>query len=257
MTAIPSSSLRRAPRAAQTHRVWNVVRLHLTNTWVLIQTPAIILALIFGVNYALWSILEVSITVDAGEAVDGTQWSGAATFIFVYMTVVAAQAITVTFPFALGYSVTRREYYLGTSLLFLLVSAGYAAVMAILAAIEDATGGWGLGGHMFTAIYFGDEGGLVRLFVFFSLFLFFFFAGAAIATIYMRWRMYGMIAFWAALAVVLIALVALATYTDGWPAVGSWFAANGATGVAAWLLLPTAVAAITGYLVLRRATPKN
>jgi hypothetical protein len=126
-------------------------------------------------TYAIWAILDVSVSMDSGEAVDGTQWSGAATFIFVYMAVVAAQAITVTFPFALGYSVTRREYYLGTSLLFLLVSAGYAVVLAVLAAIEDATGGWGLGGHTFTAIYFGDEGGLIRLFVFFSLFLFFFF----------------------------------------------------------------------------------
>lgn len=257
MTATSPSSTLETPRAEQTNRIWNVVRLHLTNTWVIVQTPAIILALIFAVNYAIWAVLDVSISMDSGEAVDGTQWSGAATFIFVYMSVVAAQAITVTFPFALGYSVTRREYYLGTSLLFVLVSAGYAVGMAILAAIEEATGGWGLGGHMFTAIYFGTEGGLARLFVFFSLFLFFFFAGAAIATVYMRWRMYGMIAFWAALGVLLIGLVALFTYTDTWSAVGEWFATNGASGVAAWLLLPTAVAAVTGFLVLRRATPKN
>jgi hypothetical protein len=257
MTAISPSSALDTPRAAQTNRIWNVVRLHMTNSWVIVQTPAIILALIFAVNYAIWAILDVSISMDSGEAVDGTQWSGAATFIFVYMAVVAAQAITVTFPFALGYSVTRREYYLGTSLLFLLVSAGYAVVLAILATIEEATGGWGLGGHMFTAIYFGDEGGLQRLFVFFALFLFFFFTGAAISTIYMRWRMYGMIAFWAALGVLLIGLVALATYTGSWPEVGAWFATNKATGVAAWSLIPTAVAAVTGYVVLRRATPRN
>lgn len=257
MTAITPSSLRGTESGPRTNRVWNVVRLHLTNTWVIVQTPAIILALIFLVNYAIWAVIDVSVVTDAGEAVDGTQWSGAATFIFVYMTVVAAQAITVTFPLALGYSVTRREYYLGTSLLFLLVSAGYAVAMTILAYIEEATGGWGLGGHMFTAIYFGDEGGLSRLFVFFSFFLFFFFAGAAIATIYMRWRMYGMIAFWAALGLALIGWVALVTYTSSWPAVGAWFAVNGVNGFAAWLLLPTAVAAVTGYLVLRRATPKN
>jgi hypothetical protein len=236
MTAISPSSTLDAPRAAQTNRIWNVVRLHMTNSWVIVQTPAIILALIFAVNYAIWAILDVSISMDSGEAVDGTQWSGAATFIFVYMAVVAAQAITVTFPFALGYSVTRREYYLGTSLLFLLVSAGYAVVLAILATIE---------------------GGLQRLFVFFALFLFFFFTGAAISTIYMRWRMYGMIAFWAALGVLLIGLVALATYTGSWPEVGAWFATNKATGVAAWSLIPTAVAAVTGYVVLRRATPRN
>jgi hypothetical protein len=257
MTAITPSSLREAPNRAPTSRVWNVVRLHLTNTWVIVQTPVIIIALIFLVNYAIWGIINTAAAADAAEAVEGTQYSGSATFIFVYMAIVAAQSITVTFPFALGYSVTRREYYLGTTILFVLVSAGYAIGLTILAAIEDATGGWGLGGHMFTAIYFGDEGGLLRLFVFFSLFLFFFFTGAAISTIYMRWRMYGMIAFWAALGIVLIGLIALATYTSSWPGVGAWFDANQATGVAAWLLIPTAVAAVTGYLVLRRATPKN
>jgi hypothetical protein len=257
MTAITPSSLREAPNRVPTSRVWNVVRLHLTNTWVIVQTPVIIIALIFLVNYAIWGIINTAAAADAAEAVEGTQYSGSATFIFVYMAIVAAQSITVTFPFALGYSVTRREYYLGTTILFVLVSAGYAIGLTILAAIEDATGGWGLGGHMFTAIYFGDEGGLLRLFVFFSLFLFFFFTGAAISTIYMRWRMYGMIAFWAALGIVLIGLIALATYTSSWPGVGAWFDANQATGVAAWLLIPTAVAAVTGYLVLRRATPKN
>jgi len=257
MTAIAPSSALGTPRSAQTNRIWNVVRLHFTNTWVIIQTPAIILALIFAVNYAIWSVLDVSISMEPGEAVDGTQWSGAASFVFVYMSVVAAQAITVTFPFALGYSVTRREYYLGTSLLFVLVSAGYAVVMTILAAIEEATNGWGRGGHMFTAVYFGEEGGLARLFVFFAMFLFFFFSGAAISTIYMRWRMYGMIAFWTVLGIALIGLVALVTYTRSWPVVGEWFATNGASGVAAWLLVPTVVSAVTGYLVLRRATPKN
>jgi hypothetical protein len=208
-------------------------------------------------TYAIWAILDVSVSMDSGEAVDGTQWSGAATFIFVYMAVVAAQAITVTFPFALGYSVTRREYYLGTSLLFLLVSAGYAVVLAVLAAIEDATGGCGLGGHTFTAIYFGDEGGSSDCSCSSRSSCSSSSSSAAMSTVSVRWRMYGMIAFWAALAVLLLGLVALATYTSSWPHVGAWFAENGATGVAAWLLLPTAVAAVTGYLVLRRATPKN
>ena len=42
-----------------------------------------------------------------------------------------------------------------------------------------------------------------------------------------------------------------------WPAVGEWFAAMGPIGVVAWLLVPTALAAVAGYFILRRATPKS
>ncbi|WP_369960707.1 hypothetical protein [Leifsonia sp. EB34] len=50
---------------------------------------------------------------------------------------------------------------------------------------------------------------------------------------------------------------ALITLTGSWPAVGAWFVANEPVGVTAWLLIPTALAALAGFAVLRRATPRT
>lgn len=251
----PSTAAGNAPGAFG--RILNVTRLHLTNKLPIMVLPLMILGFIFLVNYLLWwLIFSVADTDGARNASEGMQFSGASMFIFVYMLVVAVQAVNLTFPFAQGYSVTRRDFYLGSSLVFVLLSAYYAAIMTVMALLERATNGWGFGGAMFDVIYFRTENPLLQFAQFFLLFLFFFFIGAAVASVYVRWKSNGMLVFFAALTLLLVGIIALVTVTENWPAVGSWFAANGALGVAVWSLVPTALAAITGFLLLRRATPR-
>src|SRR5690606_16468181 len=145
-------------------------RLHLVNKATIIVVPWLIMAFIFSVNYLIWWILAASLSADdMADATEGMRFSGASSFIFVYMLVVAVQAINLTFPFAQGYSVTRRDFYLGSALTFVGLSAVYALVMSVLGALERATGGWGLGGSMFSALYFGDGGWLENLYVVFLL----------------------------------------------------------------------------------------
>jgi hypothetical protein len=246
-------------RPAPPNRILAIVRLHFVNPATTITVPWLILGFIFVVNLAIWAIIfsSVSDQQDRADAQEGLNWSGASFYIFVYMTIVAIQAINLTFPFAQGYSVTRRDFYLGTSIAFVLLSAMYAAGLTVLSLIEDATDGWGLGGHMFTSVYFGVGEWYVRFGLFFTIFVFFFFLGAVFAAVYVRWRANGMIALWAAITLAIVALVALVTFTDSWPAVGTWFVETGVNGVILWTLLPTAIAAVTGYFVLRRATPRN
>src|SRR5690606_24304786 len=121
---------------------------------------------------------------------------------------------------------------------------------------ETVTNGWGVGGVMFTSIWFG-ESWPERMFVFFTLFVFFFFFGAAIATVYVRWKATGVSAFFIALTFVLVGIAALITLTGNWPAVGNFFVVSGATGTIAWTYVVTALSAVLGYLFLRRATPKS
>jgi len=110
---------------------------------------------------------------------------------------------------------------------------------------------------MFTAVYFGTGEWYTRLATFFLILAFFFFVGAAIAAVYVRWRTNGMLIFFGLLTVLLVGLAALATFTQSWPAVGEWLVENGANGVILWSLVPTVLAAVTGYFVLRRATPRD
>ena len=255
MTAITNTNV--------TSGLWNrvsaVVKLQFVNPVTVLWMPWAILLTIFLANVAVWALIMAGLQegVDRAKVAEGFQWSGASTFIFVYMMVVAVQSINATFPFAQGLSVTRRDYVIGASLSFVGLAVIFATGLAILAAIEEATGGWGLGGRMFTAIYFGDGTWYERYFIFFALLLFFFFVGSAIAAVHVRWKAIGVTLFFVALGFALIGVAAILTFANGWEAFGGWLVGNGWVGNYAWSLVITAVAAVATYLVLRKATPRS
>jgi hypothetical protein len=260
MTAITQNPGATAPRTdlGTGARVWRVVRLNLVNKWTTIWVPVMIMGFIWLVNWLIWWIIwGATAPADRAEAMDGTQWSGGAFYVFVYMLVVGIQVIAATFPFALGYSVTRRDFSLGSGLTFVLLSAGYAIGFTLLSFVEEWTSGWGLGGHLFTSVYFAGESFVGRLFIVFSGMLFFFAVGAFSAALFMRWRMYGVLAILALIVLLIVGAAALITFTGSWQAVGDWFVASGPVGVTAWLLVPTGLAALAGFAVLRRATPRT
>lgn len=231
-------------------RIWNVVRLHLVNRWTYVVLPWIILGTAFAMTLAIWMILRSVGVTGIGVA------SGAVGSIFIYLMVAAIMSINLTFPFALGFSVTRRDFYLGTALTFALIGAANAVVLTALAAIEVASGGWWLNGTIFTVLG-PDASPLAYWFLFFTLQLFCCFVGAAIATIYMRWRVNGMVLFWVLGGVALVGGFALITYTNSWTAIGAWMTESGAIGLAAWSLVPTILAGLAGFAVLSKATTKN
>ncbi|MEY2848250.1 MAG: hypothetical protein RI885_915 [Actinomycetota bacterium] len=249
----------RATRSSTLDRILAVVRLHFINPKGFIWLPLAIMAFIFLVNYLVWLIIFATVTAPAEQADvrQGLQYSGASLFIFVYMMVVAVQAINLTFPFAQGYGVTRRDFALGSAVAFVTLSALFSILWTALSLLEDATGGWGLGGSMFTAAYFSDGPWFERFFVYLAAFLFFVFIGAATAAAYVRWKAMGMYVFFAALTVAIVAAGAIITLTGSWPAVGEWLAASWPVGIALWSLVPTLASAALGYLILRRATPRS
>jgi hypothetical protein len=245
--------------ATALNRTLAVTRLHFVNPWTILVVPALILLVILLANITIWWLIlsSVDTTADREDVRAGFGYSGASFFIFVYMMVVAVQAVNLTFPFALGYGVTRREFSLGSSLAFVLMSAIWAVTLTVLATLEEATNGWGVSGRMFSAIYFGEGEWYQQLFLFFVTFLFFFFVGSGVAALYVRWKTNGLLIFFALLAVLLVGSLAVIIRTDSWGSVFDWFINTGAYGVAALSLIPAAIAALGGYAVLLRATPKN
>lgn len=252
---IVSPSIRPAPSSLR--RILNVTRLHLVNKNQVIVVPWIIMGFIFVVTLLIGWILRASLSPrDLADAGSGMQYSGALGYFLVYMLVIAIMAISQTFPFAQNYSVTRRDFYLGTVVAFIGLSAANSLTVTILGWLEDITHGWGLNSALFSPSYLSSNL-LERFYVAFVLFLFFFMMGAAIASVYVRWRVNGMLIFFATLVLVIVGLLALVTLTANWPMVGEWFVAMGFLGVASWTLVPTALATIAGYLLLKRATPRN
>ena len=249
-----------APRSF-IQRIANVVRLHLANPFTILLTPLMVIGIIFLANWVIWALIRAVAPSDPESVADvsqGLQYSGASLWTFVFMMVVAIQAMNLSFPFALGFGSTRRDFSLGTAVTFIGLSAFFALVYGILAAIEFWTNGWGLGGQMFNSFWFGPgEPWGVRLFNMFAGFLFFSFIGTVFGAIYVRYRARGLILFFLALGVVLIGLAALFTLTGGWGAFGAFFARVGFTGGFALSLIVTAAAGVAGALVLQRATPRS
>jgi hypothetical protein len=245
--------------ATKTHnRVLSVVKLHFTNPWTTITFPWIVMLTIIALTVLVWMLVLANIPdpADRAGAREGFGYSGSSGFIFVYMIVVAVQSINTMFPFAQGYGVTRRNFALGTAAYFVILSVFYSIGLTVLSIIEDATGGWGVGGSLFSVAYFGETPAQ-RLFVFFAILILFFFTGSAIAAIYVRWKGIGITTFFIALGFLLVGAGALATLVEGWDEIGAWFAAAGLLGSFAWSFVISALAAIGGYAVLRRATPKS
>ncbi len=247
-----------AVTARPRNRILSVVKLHFTNPWTTITFPWIVMLTIIAMTVIVWMLVLANIADpgDQAKAREGFGYSGSSGFIFVYMIVVAVQSINTMFPFAQGYGVTRRNFALGTAGYFVLLSAFYSVGLTILSIIEDATNGWGVGGSIFSVGYFGDTP-LQRLFVFFAIMILFFFSGSAIAAIYVRWKGIGISTFFIALGFTIVGLGALITLVSGWDEVGAWFEATGLVGSFAWSFVISALAAVGGYAVLRRATPKN
>ncbi len=250
--AVPAGA--RAVTPGTPRRVWNVVLLHAANPWPSLYLPWIILVAIFAFTYSLWRIIDAA---TAGPLTNGEfRVSGGVSWIFVYMMIAAIQAMNLTFRFALGLSVTRRDYYLGTSLYFVLLSLMYGVGIAALSTLEHATNGWGIDGGFFSPAGFIDLPWWQLAYVYVLAMAFFMFVGAAVATLYQRWKSNGIVAFFIGLGVILVGASWLVTVGHKWSEVGAFFVKYQVVGTASWSLVLTALAGVFGFLVLRRATPK-
>jgi hypothetical protein len=236
-----------------------VTRLHFVNKVAILYTPLIVLAAVFALNYAIWWLVIYAghLSIAHSRTTTHLGYTGAVSYIFVYALVIAVQAVSRTFPFALGFGVTRRDFYLGSALAFVVLSIVMAAVLTVMSVIEIATSGWGVQGYMFAPVYFTNASWILRFLMYFFVFLFCLFIGSGAASMYVRWRAIGLTTFFVLLAVILVGGAAIVTFDDAWGAVAHWFAESGAFGVSAWTLVPTAIAGIAGFFILRRATPKN
>lgn len=232
--------------------VWRVVRLHLVAPSVFIGIPWLIVGSAFAISVAISALITAN-----GGTTDGQRYSWAVLSPQWYLVVVGVQAVGMTFPFALGFGVTRREFWLGTSALFALLSLANAAAFTILVQLEKATGGWWVGTHMFDSLWYGVDSWWVDFFSTFALQMLVFFLGAAATTIYMRWRIMGMLVVGIAFAVLLLGAAVVVTATDGWLDLFTWIGGLSIVQLFSGVLIAALACAVGGYLVIRRATPRS
>lgn len=235
------------------NEIWRIVRLHAVNPSIFFVVPAMVLG-------GAWAITMVIALILLGSGVPmentGFEYSWAVLSPQWYLIVVGVQAVSYTFPFALGFGATRRDYWLGTGLMFVLASLLYAVVIATLLVIERATGGWGIGAGMFDALWYVGADWFTAFYTTFALQLLVLFIGAGVTTVFMRWRMKGLLTLAAGGMVVILGIIALLTFTASWESLGAWLGSIGLVGVFTLLLVTALAWAVAGFLVIRRATPR-
>ena len=259
MTATASATDAARPRATDApsrlrpNEIWRIVRLHTVNPSIFFLVPAMIL----GGAWAITMIIAL-ILAGAGVPMENTafEYSWAVLSPQWYLIVVGVQAVSYTFPFALGFGATRRDYWIGTSIMFVLASLLFAIAIATLLLVERATGGWWVGAGMFDALWYVGADWFTAFYTTFALQLLVLFIGAGVTTVFMRWRMRGMMIVLFGGVAVILAIIAVLTFSESWESLGQWLSSIGIIGVFTLVLAKALAWAVAGFLVIRRATPR-
>jgi hypothetical protein len=210
--------------------------------------PPAILGIAFVTNLLIFAGL--------GDLVGPQPTTGGLASIYITALVFGAMAVTQHFPFALGMSVTRREFTAGLVLWLAAQAAINSVLLVLLLAVERATGGWGLRLRFFGLGFIDGYAVPVQFAVYAVPMLLVTVFGAAAGAVYVRWRVNGVLTATAALLLALGGAAALIGGYSGWPAVGDWLTGtNPVALLVGWPLLLVAALGAGSWLALRRATP--
>ena len=198
-------------------------------------------------------VINVFITLLLGGK--GAIYTGGLSSIYIFMLAYGAVTVSRTFPFALGFSVRRRDYFLGTISLAVVVSAAWAMLLLLLSLIEaNVIPNWGVDLHFFHLPYFSDGSPLGQFWVYFVVMLFMYLLGFVPGSVYQRFGWAGMYTLLGASSLLLSVISLLSTYENWWGAIFGWFAQQTAASLALWLVPLMAVFAMASYALLRKAT---
>ena len=229
------------------NRVIKVARMQLINKGTFIGIPLIILGATFLFTLAIWWLVR-------RNGGDGAMYGGGAQAPMWYFLALGIQSLTLTFPFSMAMSISRRTFYLGTVALFSVCALALSVFYYLMGLLEVATDGWGMGGQFFALQWIADNNWLVQILFYFVLMVLLFMIGFLAATIYMRWRTTGMVAFFICLGVLVLGVIALFTVTNSWGEFWSWALTWTAAGVTLWGGIVALLMAGGSYLTLRKAT---
>lgn len=232
-----------APRPAS--RILAAARMHLVSA-MFVAMPLLVGLSAFVINLVIFAL------VDTGQPLNGTGGLSAflGTYFAVYMAAIQA------FSFALGVSLTRREFFTGTALLALVQSVLAGLAIYLLSVIESATNGWGVQMRFFGLVRYLSDNPWVQFGAPIAFCLLLAFAAMVIGAVYTRWKGLGMLGLSVG-AVLVFGLAAIViTWQRWWPQFADLF--TGPPIAVPLIAYPLVVAAIAGagaYAVLRRAVP--
>ncbi|MBX6749724.1 MAG: hypothetical protein IRY85_08625 [Micromonosporaceae bacterium] len=234
-------------RAILASRALAVTRLQLTTNLLPLAIPLVVLAGSFVVNVMVFS------ASDRAQA-EGT--TGGVASIYFAQLVVAWASVHQNFSFTVGLNATRGAYYLGSLAVAVLQSLVYGLVLFVLNILELATGDWGIGLAFFDPAGLTPDASPATYLVYTVPLAFVTMLGLFLGSVSKRFGTRGF--FLLSIAAFLVGgLVAtLITHLNGWEPIVEWLARQSLRAVlTGWLLVPTVLASVGGWFVLRRAVP--
>lgn len=203
--------------------------------------------LIIGVNFLISFIIALSLEAD--ETIN----TGAITSIFVYTFILGIITIKDTFPFALGLSIRRKDYFFGTAVTALLVNCFATVVLVIMSVIEGVTDGWGVRLHLFKIEFLSDFSVISMMGIYLILLLNLFFFGFAMSSLHRRFGSSGMYVFFTTLLLAGTVGTYIFTHYGLWEGVPDWFIHH-YQELFWWAMCLVVVYLAAAYGFLRRAT---
>ncbi|MGY1886623.1 hypothetical protein ACI799_15125 [Blastococcus sp. SYSU DS0753] len=228
-------------------RVLQAARLHLVHPLVALGIPWLVVSISFAINLAVWHLTPAS----EESGITG----GILAFYFTVL-VVYVQAVTQVLPFAMGISLSRQAFYLGTALVALVQAVGYGIALSALVSIENATNGWGAGMDFWAPGVFEVGNPVLQVFASGAPLLAFMFVGVGMGVVHQRWGQMGTWGLILGSIVVLGGLTVLITWLDAWGSIGVWFTDQSTVTLTVALPLAfAAVAALVSFPGIRRVVP--
>jgi len=224
--------------------IQGVINIHRKDRWGWLYIPSIILSSSFLIN------LIVSLLINRGEKF----YTGGVTSIFVYVLVLGILVVAQSFPFAIGMSVTRKDYFFGTALMGLAANLIIALLMSIFAYLENMSNGWGNRFHFFHFPYLNEGTFFEQLGMYMILFNFLFFLGIFIGSFARRFGGKGLLIYGLALFLIGSIVVLLFHHFHVWSDIFKWFGSQTAASLSYWLLPFILIGMAISFLLLRRAS---
>ncbi|MEV0425976.1 ABC transporter permease [Micromonospora sp. NPDC050495] len=227
-------------------RILDVARMH-TVAWLgQLAWPWAIMGISLGTNLLIFASID--------EAAPGKNTTGGLASLYIVCALVAAASITQVFPFALGMGVTRRTFYLATTLVNVVQAVAYGVLLYLLNLVEGATNGFGIQLRFFRVPYVDVSNGLLQIAVYAVPFLFLNFLAIFVAVWYVRFGTNGLFATGAVAILVLGLLIALITWQGWYGDIWQWLSSqHQASLLVGWPALLAAVAGLGGMVAIRRA----
>jgi hypothetical protein len=230
------------------NHVLKAARLQLVHPLAILGIPWAVAISSFVINLAIWAVAGLGGTPSA--------FTGGLVSLHVTFLLVHVQSITRLLPFAMSVSITRRNYYLGMTVVAVAESIAYGIALSILAAVERASGGWGVGLGFWAPGSLADLNRALPVLAYAGPLLACACLGMEIGVVQKRWGGTGLWTLAIGSLVVVGGLVVLLTWARAWESIGGWVTNQAPLTLTAGLplLLAVALAGLT-WTALRRVVP--